>query len=137
MLRRKGEREIQNDDWILKRLGAMRDIDVRVFDDRAFGDQAAVFHAFATADAIVAAHGAGLTNAIVAKPGACVFEIMPRAWFVPCYWRLNMGLGLRHNMFVVVGDKRSALVIQVKRVMQALRECLAAQRGDGGEDGEG
>lgn len=127
VLRRRGEREIQNEEWLMKRLNALRELDITVIDDRAFPDQQAVFHAFATADGVVAAHGAGLTNALLSKPGACIIEIMPRAWFVPCYWRMNMVLGLRHNMFVTIGDKRSALNINVKRVVRALRECLAAQ----------
>ena len=127
VLRRHGEREIQNEEWLLKRLNALRGVDVRILDDRAFPEQEAVLSLFASADAVVAAHGAGLTNAIVAKPGACVIEVMPRAWFVPCYWRMNGHLGLRHNMFVTIGDKRSALVLNIRRVVRALRECMQAQ----------
>ena len=51
-------------------------------------------------------------------------EIMPRAWFVPCYWRASLNLGLRHTLFMVVGDKRSALVVNAKRVARAVKDCL-------------
>jgi capsular polysaccharide biosynthesis protein len=55
--------------------------------------------AFATAERIVAPHGAALANLIFASPGATVVELFPRGCLLPDYWRLASsvpGLGYRY-----------------------------------------
>ena len=46
------------------------------------------------ADVIVAPHGAGLANIIVARPGAKIVEIMTQEWANSCYGHLAVSLGL-------------------------------------------
>ena len=127
-LRRVGERALQREEWLLRRLRGLPGVQLSILLDGALPSQEAILRAAAGAHAIVGAHGAGLANAIVAQPGACVVEIMPRAWFVPCYWRSSVNLGLRHTLFIVVGDKRSALVVNAKRVARAVKECIEGRR---------
>lgn len=49
---------------------------------------------FAEAEAIVAPHGAGLTNIVWARPGARLIEFMPRAHANPCFMDLAAQAGL-------------------------------------------
>jgi capsular polysaccharide biosynthesis protein len=101
-------------------------------------DNAVVSHIFANADVVVAAHGAGLTHTLVARPGTCVVELMPAGWLVPCYLRLSGQLGLQHHAFVVEGGHHGPIEADVERVLRAVRECMAnvPPREEEGEDYE-
>jgi hypothetical protein len=55
--------------------------------------------AFATAELIVAPHGAGLANIIFASPGSTLVELFPAGCLLPDYWRLASsvpGMGYRY-----------------------------------------
>jgi capsular polysaccharide biosynthesis protein len=55
--------------------------------------------AFATAEVIVAPHGAALANIIFASAGATLVELFPSGSLLPDYWRLASsvpGLGYRY-----------------------------------------
>jgi hypothetical protein len=53
---------------------------------------------FATADVIVATHGAALANLAFASPGSTVIELFPEGCLLPDYWRLACGVpGLRYR----------------------------------------
>lgn len=57
---------------------------------------------FSSAEAVVAPHGAGLTNLIFAPSGTKVVEIYPPTWVNPCYWVLA---GHRQHQYACVeGD---------------------------------
>jgi len=50
----------------------------------------------ANAEAIIAPHGAGLTNLVFCAPGARVVELFP-SLTVDCYYRLSVDLGLEYG----------------------------------------
>ncbi len=53
---------------------------------------------FATADFVVAAHGAGLANLLFCQPGTRVLELMPDREFRPRYWLMAEKLGLNYGV---------------------------------------
>ena len=55
---------------------------------------------FASAQVIVAPHGAGLTNILFARPGARVIELMPDRLANWCYRRLAAMLGLHYDAVI-------------------------------------
>ena len=81
---------------------------------------------FARAAAIVAPHGAGLTNALFAPPGAAVLEIMSRRSLVTlCYPDLSNSLGHRHMVFF----RPAGGAPDVGNVVTVLRAMLEQQDG--------
>ena len=59
---------------------------------------------FATADIIVATHGAALANLTFATPGATVIELFPEGCLLPDYWRLVSGIeGVRYRYLTAYG----------------------------------
>lgn len=138
VLRRRSARRIANEVDFLQQLRSLKSevpFTLTEIADWRMPDQAAVFAAFATADVVVGAHGAGQTNNIVAKPGSCLVEVMPTKWLVPCYWRMAGHLGLRYSMFMVRGDRTPPITIAVRSVVQAVRACL--EKGDEDDGGGG
>lgn len=62
---------------------------------------------FATADIIVAPHGAALANLAFASPGAAIVELFPAGYVLPTYWRLAGGVpGLRYRYLSAPGGPR-------------------------------
>lgn len=60
--------------------------------------------AFATADVIVATHGAALANLTFASPGATLIELFPVGCLLPDYWRLASGIpGLHYRYLTAHG----------------------------------
>ena len=139
--RRRTYRRITNELALLERLRRFRGVvAVDEIRDWELPSQAAVLRTVAAADVIVGAHGAGLANLIVARPGACVMEVMPYFWFVGVYMRLSGHLGLGHNIFVVPGRKLTPITVEVGRVMAAVKQCVKWQHAEegaavGGEGG--
>ena len=59
---------------------------------------------FATAELIVAPHGAALANLIFARPGAAVVELFPAGCLLPDFWRLACGVdGLAYRYLSAPG----------------------------------
>ena len=127
LLRRRSTRKLSNEaefNAALGRLLARSNTTLTVIDDSRMPPQDVVFRAVAGADLLIGAHGAGQTNAIVARPGACQVEIMPNMWLVPCYWRQAGHLGLRYHMLMSKGDRLAPMRVSVRTMMNAVRECL-------------
>ena len=125
VLRRGFSRRIANEDVLLRRLrAAMPDVRVREIRDWQMPSQEEVFRRLGSADAIIGPHGAGQTNAIVARPGTCLMEFIPTDWFVLCYWRMSGHLDLDYNQFIAPGDRYAPMTIGVSRALVALRACM-------------
>ncbi len=59
---------------------------------------------FATAEVVVATHGAALANLVFASPGSTVIELFPAGCLLPDYWRLASGVpGLSYRYLSSAG----------------------------------
>ena len=59
---------------------------------------------FASADFVIATHGAGLTNLMFAPPTARVLELMPDAEMRPFFWYISQKLGHEYGMMACPTD---------------------------------
>ncbi|GBG68236.1 hypothetical protein CBR_g2787 [Chara braunii] len=105
VIRRSHKRFIDNHDELMSALtdafGNHPSRTLEVYDDRVFTSQRAIWQQFASADIIVSPHGAGLTNMLMTKRGAVVYEFLQPidAQIDPshlnfCYRELALILGL-------------------------------------------
>ena len=91
--RAKSSRSLPNERDIELSLEA-RGFRIVYFEELRFAEQLCAVH---SADVIVAPHGAGLANLIVARPGTTVIEIMTQGWANSCYGHLAESLGLNYS----------------------------------------
>jgi capsular polysaccharide biosynthesis protein len=86
--------------------------------------------AFASAQLIVAPHGAALTNLAFASPGATVIELFPAGCLLPDYWRLAAGVpGLTYRYLSAGGGpsrptRARTIVRDIEVDLPALRSLL-------------
>jgi hypothetical protein len=82
---------------------------------------------FSEADVIVAAHGAGLTNLLFARPGATVLEIFPEDFVKSTYLWLALRKGLNYRALVgEIGDYRQAFHVPSDKFAASLADAMAA-----------
>ena len=62
---------------------------------------------FQSAEAIIAPHGAGLTNLVFCNPGTKVIELFNANWMLPCYWMICEHMGLDYYYLVGKGERLS------------------------------
>ena len=85
---------------------------------------------FATADIIVATHGAALANLVFASPGATLIELFPQGCLLPDYWRLASGIpGLGYRYLTAHGKpprrgRAAAIVRDIQVDVPALERML-------------
>ena len=87
---------------------------------------------FATANVIVAPHGAALANIIFAPPGSTLVELFPAGCLLPDYWRLASSVpGMRYRYVSAFGGPRRPtragtivrdIEVDVAAVSETLRE---------------
>ena len=81
---------------------------------------------FASADIIVAPHGAGLTNLIFSRPGAKVMELTSDKYVNPCFIDLSQVMGVEHAVHVFP-YRGEAGIPNHKEVWAANLEIVAAE----------
>lgn len=86
-------RRVVNEDQVIQTL-LRRGFESICLEDLSVLEQATLF---ASAQAIVAPHGAGLTNLVFCSPGTAVIEYFHPAWVCDCYWQVSNYLSLRHQ----------------------------------------
>jgi hypothetical protein len=86
---------------------------------------------FANADAVIAVHGAGLTNLIFARPGTAVMELFPSNCIKSTYLWLSNRLDLRHYPLLGSdGDYHQAFQVDPRHFEARLGEICAASGHD-------
>ena len=94
---------------------------------RSVREQAALF---ADASLIVGPHGAGLTNAVFAPPGAGMLELFPRSYGLAALYVLAMGARLRYAYLIAQDVVRGSheqlddMRVDVNQVVTMCREML-------------
>lgn len=63
---------------------------------------------FASAEIVIAPHGAGLTNVIYCRPGTKVVDIYPTNYMYPCFWHLSNYAGLDYHYLIGQGKRLTA-----------------------------
>lgn len=56
----------------------------------------------ASAEAVIAPHGAAMTDLVFCRPGTIVVELLPPNWLWPYFYSLSAAAGLRHH--AVIGE---------------------------------
>ena len=83
---------------------------------------------FGEAEIIVAAHGAGLTNLIFARPGATVLELFPEDGVKSSYLWLATRMGLNYRALLgEPGHSKQGFRIAPQRFSAGLQDALAAR----------
>ena len=97
-----------------------------VFGSSAGGSQSDHLSTFASADLIVAPHGAGQTNSLVCWPGTVMLELMPTSGLTNLvYPQMALLLGHGFTSFAPAGGSYSGgIPADVPRVVEAAREAL-------------
>ena len=95
IVRRRGRRELLNYHSLLKAVRGMG-ADVTIFDDHSLPKHRDILRAFTSMDAVVAVHGAGLTNVFVSQPGAAVFEVLASNFAGLHYAEYSIVMGLEY-----------------------------------------
>jgi capsular polysaccharide biosynthesis protein len=54
----------------------------------------------ASAEAVIAPHGAAMANLVFCQPGTVVVEILPPNWLFPYYYTLSAAAGLRYHAII-------------------------------------
>jgi capsular polysaccharide biosynthesis protein len=105
--------------------------------DQALPDTAERINLFRNADVIMGPHGQGLTDVIFCKPGAVLWEWMPRQYQNAVFNRLAQAAGVdyRGDLFENVADPPGGWVVDVARVAAGLAELAdhLAVKGAGAE----
>jgi capsular polysaccharide biosynthesis protein len=99
---------------------------------KGVAEQARLFH---SAEAIVAAHGAALTNLVFCKPGTTVLELFSPKYVNPCYRDTCVAANLRYaavigngeDWEVVMGHDQPAAPISTsaEATLEALAQIIA------------
>lgn len=90
--RRCHSRHILNEEEVLEAIGRCG-FQTVFCEDLSFMEQMALFHG---AEAVLAPHGAGLSNIVFCKPGTKVVEIFNDGWRPEIFWQLSEAIGLEH-----------------------------------------
>jgi capsular polysaccharide biosynthesis protein len=89
-------RRLRNEPELLRLLGTHGFEAVRL-SELPFLEQAALFN---SADAIIAPHGAGLSNLVFCRPETAVLELFSSRWTPPCFMQLAATAGCRYSHIV-------------------------------------
>ena len=77
---------------------------------------------FANAEAIVAPHGAALTNLAFCKPGTKVIEIVNPEWYQDCFFRIGQNVGV--DYYFMIANPQPGETLDININMQRLHAAL-------------
>jgi hypothetical protein len=78
---------------------------------------------FATANVIIAQHGAALANLLFSSPGQTLIEILPDGYKGDCFRGLTQIIGMRH---IVVRQRHSHCAVSADTILAALNDSFNA-----------
>jgi capsular polysaccharide biosynthesis protein len=92
-------RRVLNEDALMAHLGAYG-FERYTLDGKSVREQ---YELFASAETVIAPHGAGLTNILFCRIGTPVLELFPPTTVNPCYWTLAANLDLPYYCHIGEG----------------------------------
>ena len=107
LIRRRGSRVLTNFEALEAAISAMG-ARVEVMDDAHPMPPVRAAKLFARADAVVAAHGAGLANIVLCSPGTIVLEIVHAKWNQRMYAHVAAVLGFVYHRWTLPGGGQDA-----------------------------
>jgi capsular polysaccharide biosynthesis protein len=112
-------RRVTNEDEVARALEA-RGFETILPGELSLAEQ---LEAFATAEAVVGPHGAGLVG-LVAAEDCVVVELMPSTWVNGCYYAMTAELGLRYwYLLCESAGRRHDLDVDLRRLERTLDEA--------------
>ncbi|MDF2789076.1 MAG: capsular polysaccharide biosynthesis protein [Neobacillus sp.] len=100
---RKWSRKIINEDQVMKVLSKYGFVKVGL-ESLTLAEQVELF---SSAEVIIAAHGAGLTNLTFSQSGTKVLEIFPRTYIIPHYWGISSFANLDYYYYIGKADSQT------------------------------
>ncbi|MEP6566373.1 MAG: glycosyltransferase family 61 protein, partial [Mesorhizobium sp.] len=85
---------------------------------------------FQSAEFVIGAHGAGLTNLLFCEPGTKVIEFMPTVEMRPFFWLMSEKLALRHGMQFCSSVEGEGFQASIRVDIDKLRELYDLVDGD-------
>ena len=131
VVRRRGSREVANHDDMMARLKSSAPAGVVFKEFEASGSSRDQMAQFAHSTVILAPHGAGLSNVIVARPGTAVVELnVPGNDYNACYLFMSVKLGLRYYSTVPRGASHGGKMnVDIDEVTGLVMKGLKAASG--------
>ena len=80
--------------------------------------------AFASAEIVIGAHGAGLTNIVFCRPGCAVIEIHPEDEIRTYFWIISEMAGLRYHFLRGTGSMNHSIGVDVDRLVILARAAI-------------
>lgn len=83
---------------------------------------------FATAEVVVAPHGAGLANLVFSPPGCQVIELIPKEYINVCFWALSEACGHNYSCFGGLEEtgKRNCMHVDLETIDAVCTQSLSA-----------
>ena len=86
------------------------------FEKMSFREQMETIH---SASVVIAPHGSGEANMIAARPGTRWIEILSEDWFVTCYVKLAVQLGLEYS-FILTTPSQKGREIPISAILKEI-----------------
>jgi capsular polysaccharide biosynthesis protein len=114
-----GSRRISNETDLVKELTPLG-FEVAYLGDMVFSDQVKLF---GEASAIIAPHGAGLTNTVFSRSGTVIVEAFAPNYINGCFWALANLCGHRYG-FVIGAQRDQDIQVDIERTLKLLKAML-------------
>jgi capsular polysaccharide biosynthesis protein len=105
---RRWSRKITNEDQVMELLAKYSFVKFEL-DSLSVTEQVQLF---SSAEIIIAAHGAALTNLTFCNHGTKVLEIFPPSYIIPHYWGISSVAKLEYHYFIGINEEKDSQMLK-------------------------